>query len=297
MTYSIFDRLMPYFQIMRFNNWVKNILIFLPLLSSHNLETQYLINTIFIFFMFSLTASSMYIINDYFDYEKDLLNEAKKKRPIASGKISKINGLILFFLIQIFLLTILVLSDNLKLLAFLMFYNLMVYFYTIKFKFIKFLDVFILGLLFVYRVYIGAEFNSLEASIWIINFTFFFFVGLAFLKRHAELNSTFIEKKNLSKLRPYKKKDKQKISLFSFICITIATILLINYFSTSKIKLLYQNTIYLYAIPPVFFTYCFILFDKLIINKSIEDPINYCLKLKSSWIFFIFILILLILAK
>ena len=61
------------------NNWIKNIIIFLPLLSSHNLSQNILLETSFVFFIFSISASSMYIINDYLDFEKDLLNILKRK--------------------------------------------------------------------------------------------------------------------------------------------------------------------------------------------------------------------------
>ena len=87
----------------------------------------------------------MYIINDYLDFEKDLLNNSKKKRPIASGKISKNNALFFFLLLQFFLFFILLISNNIKLLYLLLIYNIAVLAYTIKFKRIKYVDVFFLG--------------------------------------------------------------------------------------------------------------------------------------------------------
>ena len=76
----------------------------------------------------------MYILNDYFDYEKDLLNNSKKKRPIASGKISKKNALVFFSFLQLLLLITLILVDNFKLLLFITFYNFVVLIYTLKLK-------------------------------------------------------------------------------------------------------------------------------------------------------------------
>ena len=75
----LFNIFIPYFQIIRINNWIKNIIIFLPLLSSHNLSQNILLETSFVFFTFCISASSMYIINDYLDFEKDLLNNLKEK--------------------------------------------------------------------------------------------------------------------------------------------------------------------------------------------------------------------------
>lgn len=288
--YLFFNIFVPYIQILRINNWTKNFLIFLPIFSSHNFSFDSLLNTLFIFIIFSIAASSMYIINDYFDYEKDLLNHSKKKRPIASGEISKRNALILFALLQIFLLTTLILADSLEFFLFIILYNLIVLIYTLYIKSFKYFDVTIIAILFLYRVFIGAKLNNLELSIWIVNFIFFLFFGLGLLKRYAELNSNFVDKKNLHKIRPYNLMDKENIGWLSILCLSISTILLTIYFSTDKISELYENKGILYIIPPIFFTYCLLIFDKMTINKSVEDPINYCIKLKTSWIFVLIIL-------
>lgn len=291
-----FNIFAPYIHIIRINNWIKNLLVFLPILSSHNFSSYSILYTLFIFIMLSVSASSMYIINDYFDYEKDLLNNSKKKRPIASGKISKKNALIFFLFLQLCIIIILAFSNNLKLLLFLLAYNFVVLIYTLKIKTLKFLDVTTLAFLFLYRVFLGAEFNNLEISIWILNFTFFLFLGLGFLKRYSELNSKFVEEKNLLKLRPYNKSEKKLISLLSIINISIATILLTIYLSTDKINILYEKKEYLYIIPPLFFVYCMMLYDRIITNQFVEDPISYCVKFKSSWIFMMIILSLFYLA-
>ena len=238
----------------------------------------------------------MYIINDYFDYEKDLLNHSKKKRPIASGEISKRNALILFTLLQTFLLTTLIVADSFNFLMFIIVYNFIVLTYTLYIKNFKFFDVITISILFLYRVFIGAKLNDLELSIWIVNFIFFLFLGLGLLKRYAELNSNFVEKKNLYKIRPYTLIDKEKIGWLSILCISISTVLLTIYFSTDKISELYENKSFLYIIPPIFFAYCLLIFDKMTINKSVEDPINYCIKQKTSWIFILIILTVVCLA-
>ena len=152
--YSFFNIFIPYIKILRINSWTKNFLIFLPIFSSHNFSFDNLLNTLFIFVIFSITASSMYIINDYFDYEKDLLNHSKKKRPIASGEISKRNALIYFTLLQIFLLTTLIVTDSLNFLMFIIVYNFFVLTYTLYIKNFKFFDVITISILFLYRVFI-----------------------------------------------------------------------------------------------------------------------------------------------
>ena len=297
MTTSILNFFHPYIKIMRLNNWIKNFLIFLPLLSSHSFEISYWKNSLLIFFVFSLYASSMYVLNDFFDYEKDLLNSSKKKRPLTSGELSKKNALVFFFFLQLLVSSYLIFIQMEKLLLFCMIYNITSFLYSIRFKNFKFFDVFILGSFFVYRVFIGAEHNGLDISIWIVNFIFFLFTGLAFLKRYAEINSDFVSEKNMLKVRPYQSSDRSNTSFLSLISISISIILLVIYFSTEKIEFLYKNTYFLYIIPPVFFTYTLLLYDKIVTARVVEDPINYCIKLKSTWFFMILIILLVFLAK
>ena len=99
------------------------------------------------------------------------------------------------------------------------------------------------------------------------------------------------------RVRPYQSSDRSNTSLLSLISISISIILLVIYFSTEKIEFLYKNTYFLYIIPPVFFTYTLLLYDKIVTARVVEDPINYCIKLKSTWFFMILIILLVFLAK
>ena len=78
-----------YFELIRVKHWVKNILIFIPMISSGLLNYNNIFITILSFFSFSFLTSFIYIINDIRDIEKDKLHPRKKKRPLPSGKISK----------------------------------------------------------------------------------------------------------------------------------------------------------------------------------------------------------------
>ena len=84
------------------------------------------------------------------------------------------------------------------------------------------------------------------------------------------------------KVRPYQSSDRGNISFLSLISISISIILLVIYFSTEKIELLYKSTYFLYIIPPFFYIH-FDSYDKIVTARVVEDPINYCIKLKSTW--------------
>ena len=91
-----------YITLIRPHHWVKNLLIFFPiLLSPYELASISIINSIYMFICFCLVASGVYIFNDIKDVNKDMLNTRTKNRPFAQGKIKKLTGYILsLFLIR-----------------------------------------------------------------------------------------------------------------------------------------------------------------------------------------------------
>ena len=82
-------------KVIRFRNWLKNILIFVPLVFGGILTRQSFEATLTAFASFSLVSSAVYIVNDLMDLENDRTHPVKCKRPIASGKISHGQGLFL----------------------------------------------------------------------------------------------------------------------------------------------------------------------------------------------------------
>lgn len=85
---------------MRIKHWIKNILIFFPLVFSGNLLVEEkLIKTIWGFMSFCLVSSAIYIVNDLRDVDSDRMHEVKKNRPLASGAVSKMQGIVLIVLL------------------------------------------------------------------------------------------------------------------------------------------------------------------------------------------------------
>ena len=81
---------MDHLKALRPHQWVKNVFVFAALIFSQNLlRFDLLMDTLLAFAAFSLTASSIYLLNDIMDYERDRLHPKKSKRPIASDKVSR----------------------------------------------------------------------------------------------------------------------------------------------------------------------------------------------------------------
>lgn len=160
-----------YIKLMRPQHYIKNFLIFFPLIFSgqfFNLEK--LASTLFAFLAFSFCASVVYIINDINDKEKDCLHEKKKNRPIASGSVSVKNAIIfaiLLFLISIFFEYLSV--SKIFHISFIYLFNYLFIniLYSLGLKNIPLIDIFILAMGFLIRVVFGASTLNIEVSNWL----------------------------------------------------------------------------------------------------------------------------------
>ncbi|MCO1602013.1 UbiA prenyltransferase family protein [Desulfosporosinus nitroreducens] len=175
---------------MRVHHYLKNFLIFLPLLFSGNLfQAEMLLNTMVGFIAFSLAASTIYIINDIRDVESDRLHEIKSKRPIASGAVSIRSAKVLALILVIMSLFLNYLAFGTRALAWIIiltyiFLNMM---YSLGLKNIPLLDISILVSGFLLRVIYGSAISSVIISNWlyltVISLSFYLALG----KRRNEI--------------------------------------------------------------------------------------------------------------
>jgi 4-hydroxybenzoate polyprenyltransferase/phosphoserine phosphatase len=173
---------------LRIHQWVKNLLIFVPLLASHRmLEMPLLLNGLVAFISFGFCASSVYILNDLLDITDDRRHPSKCNRPLASGSFPILHA---FFLIPAMLISAFALSLWFLPLLFsgmLAAYYILTIIYSLWIKRIVILDVIFLSILYTLRVVAGAAAMTLVATFWILTFCMFIFLSLAFVKRYAEL--------------------------------------------------------------------------------------------------------------
>lgn len=182
---------MKYIKLLRVKHYLKNILLFLPLVfSGLFFKGNNFWITIIGFVSFSIMASAIYIINDINDYEYDKLHEIKKHRAIASGEVSvKLAKIICIFLIFISLIITFVISKNILLSTiWITIYLVLNIFYSIKMKNIPIIDVSILTFGFVLRVLYGGSLTNISVSSWLLLtiLTASFYMSLG--KRRGELN-------------------------------------------------------------------------------------------------------------
>lgn len=240
-------KLFDFFGVLRVNQWYKNMLVFLPILFSHNLfGINSLVLTLIGFLSLCLISSTNYIINDIIDLKRDRFHPERRLRPLASGRIKVWFSVILAFiclLIGIFLAFIL---DNNFLYCIIALFGLSLA-YSLFLKKEAFIDVLVIGINFVIRASSGAYIIDVRISPWLIIGVFFLSLFLSIGKRHADL--VFLGKsagKYKEVLKVYSKENTTALMIVS------TTLLVITYafysFSSEFSLLIFTLPFALYVI-------------------------------------------------
>jgi 4-hydroxybenzoate polyprenyltransferase len=168
--------------------WVKNLLVFVPVLTSHNLLNIGMLRpTVFAFIAFSLCASSIYVLNDILDLEADRLHPRKKCRPFAAGVLSIPAGLLAAAMLIVAGIAAATIGASPATALTLTAYIGITTAYSLWLKRQPVIDVFVLAGLYVLRVWAGGIASGIELSSWLLGFALFLFLSLAFSKRYAEI--------------------------------------------------------------------------------------------------------------
>lgn len=194
----------------RAHQWLKNALIFLPVLAAQQFgDLGIVVRAVLAFVAFSLTASCVYVINDALDLREDRRHPRKRERPFASGRLplSWAPWLVTAMLAVAAALSIFVLPPLFS--AVLGGYLVLTFAYSLKLKGAALIDVFLLAALYTLRVIAGAAATGIGLSVWLLGFCMFFFLSLALVKRYAELHSLLSAESPSAKLpgRSYRAVD------------------------------------------------------------------------------------------
>ncbi len=176
-----------YVRLLRPKQWVKNLFVFAALVFSHHLfDWEFAKYSLIAFALFSATASTIYIVNDIVDRDRDRAHPKKKHRPIASGAISVPSAISMAILV----LGIIIPSTfglPFKFGMCLALYFVMNLSYSVFLKEVVLIDVFVIAIGFMLRVIGGAFVIGVPISSWLILTTMFLSLFLAVAKRRGEL--------------------------------------------------------------------------------------------------------------
>lgn len=177
--------LRPMLKAMRPHQWSKNVLLFLPLLASHDFGALWAVLLGFV--AFCMTASAVYVINDLVDLEADRAHPRKCRRPFAAGDLSALQGAGLAAGLLLAAVILGALTGNPLFLGVLATYLVLTFAYSLWLKRKLLVDVLTLAGLYTIRIVAGGAAASVVLSPWMLGFSMFLFLGLAAVKRQAEL--------------------------------------------------------------------------------------------------------------
>ena len=279
-------------RLFRPTQWVKNILIFAPILAAQSRDLNALLNNVFAFLIFCMIASAVYIINDTFDIQNDRNHPVKKQRPLACGSIHLSEGLALSGILLILGLTLSIWVD-IQLFWLMSLYLILNVLYSAALKKVRFVDLLFLTLFYLARILAGSITGNIDLTYVFLAFSGFLFVALGSLKRLGELALLSNAKTERVPGRGYKPTDAISILLIAAISSILSIAHLINYVSSVGVSKAYKNPGFLWGIVIILTGWIIRLIVLTNQGKS-QDPLMFVIEDKGSVVvaFFCFALML-----
>jgi 4-hydroxybenzoate polyprenyltransferase/phosphoserine phosphatase len=270
----------------RVRQWVKNLLVFVPLGLAHRfLEPQPVLATALGFLSFSLGASAVYVLNDLLDVEADRHHPRKRRRPFASGELPLQAGFVLVPLLgAASLAAALPLPPSFLLV--LGFYFVTTTLYSLFLKQVALLDVLVLAALFTTRILAGSTASETHVSEWLLAFSMFIFLSLAAVKRYAELlrlragggDETRVQR------RGYFTDDHELILQMGFTSGFMAVLVLALYISTDVVTELYSRPVLLWLVCPVLLFWVGRIWLLAHRGQVDDDPLMFAMRDWTTWV-------------
>lgn len=281
--------LKTYMKAMRVHQWAKNLLLFVPLVVSHKLSNLPLfVDAIIAFVAFGLCASATYLFNDILDLEADRKHHSKCHRAVASGAVSIVRGVIVFFGLMALGLGLAV-SLNGYFVAALAIYLVITILYSFKLKKLHTVDVVVLASLFTIRVVAGAAAILVSVSFWLLSFSMFMFLSLAIVKRVSELiRSAEVQdetQKQGSKIsgRGYYASDIVILQSLGCSAGFMAVLVMAFYINSRDVITLYRHPEVLWLICPIIGYWVMRVWVMTARGEMNEDPISFAISDQNSW--------------
>lgn len=264
-------------QAIRPHQWLKNLLIFVPLVLSHQLDQLELLFLAGIAFIsFCLCASSVYILNDLLDLKADRNHHSKSKRAFASGDLPIAIGFIagpLLFLSGF----IIALSLPASFQSVLLLYWLLTSLYSFYLKRVFIIDVLTLAVLYSIRIIAGAAAITVESTVWLLAFSFFLFLGLALVKRVTELLNVVADGNDEIEGRAYRAQHLTLLSRIGTVSSAAAILVFILYITAPETTVLYSQPLVLWLICPLLMYLLYRIWSFAHRRQLEEDPVLFAL--------------------
>lgn len=269
-------------KVLRVHQWLKNALLFVPLFAAHRVaDGEAWLALLLAFFAFSLCASSVYIANDLLDLESDRQHPRKCKRPFAAGAVPVWHGVLLApVLLAVSLLVAAQVSS--AFLAWLIAYFALTCLYSIKLKQLALIDCLTLAMLYTLRIVAGAAAVDMALSFWLLAFSVFLFMSLAFVKRFAELQVQLLHGKHKAHGRGYLTDDAPLVQMLGVAAGFSSVLVLALYLNSEDVLRLYKNPHWVWGNVPVLLFWISWVWLRAHRGKMHDDPLIFAVKDKAS---------------
>jgi len=277
--------LRDYLKAARIRQWLKNLLVFIPLILAHQVtEPELLAKAVTAFLAFGLCASSVYLLNDLLDLQSDRLHPSKRRRPFASGRVPLMWGIAAA---PILLLAgaALALTVSLEFLGVLAGYYLITLAYSLRLKRAAIIDVLVLASLYTLRIAAGAIAVNTTVSFWLLAFSMFIFLSLALAKRYSELVLLISEGRTDVSGRGYRACDAESIFQFGTTSAYMAVMVMALYINSPEVRDLYTHPQVIWLLCPLLLYLLSRVWLLARRQELDEDPLVFALEdRRSQWI-------------
>jgi 4-hydroxybenzoate polyprenyltransferase/phosphoglycolate phosphatase-like HAD superfamily hydrolase len=269
-------------RVLRIHQYLKNILLFVPLAAAHQIgNIESLLLLLLAFVSFSLCASSVYITNDLLDLDSDRQHPRKCHRPFTSGVVPISYGVMLapICLITSFALAILV---GANFFAWLLAYFIVTVAYSLRLKRYALIDCLTLAALYTLRIIAGAAAVAISLSFWLLAFSIFVFLSLAFVKRYAELQIQIAHGNMQAHGRGYHVEDAPLIQTLGITAGYASVLVLALYLHSEAVMVLYNTPQFIWGSIPLMLFWISWVWLKAHRGEMHDDPIVFAVRDKSS---------------
>ncbi|WP_298931431.1 UbiA family prenyltransferase [uncultured Ramlibacter sp.] len=271
-------------QAMRPHQWLKNLLLLLPLFTAHAYGNPVsVLQALLAFLAFSLAASGVYLLNDLSDIAADRHHPSKRMRPFAAGSLAIVHGWVAWpslLAAALALCWLLPPSFGLALGV----YVALTTAYSLRLKQIPVLDVLTLASLYTLRVVAGAAAIGVPLSFWLLAFSMFMFVSLAFMKRYSELEAIrSTSEPQALRGRGYKPTDFELVASLGSTAGQVAILVLALYIQDATTAALYAEPRFIWLACPLLLYWVSRAWLITHRGQMHDDPVIFALKDRPSW--------------
>ena len=238
---------LSYLKALRPHQWLKNALVFVPMLAAHQITADSFWQAFLAFIIFSLVASSVYILNDLLDLASDRAHPRKRNRPFAAGIVPIAHGT---WLAPLLLFAGLVIAFPLgrHFILVMLAYWVATTIYSLYIKQKIIIDIVTLAGLYTLRIVAGGVATGIPLSVWLLAFAIFIFFALASVKRQAELVDSVAADALQIQGRGYEAGDQPLVANMAIASGYVSVLVLALYVNSPDVLELYRNPAALWGI-------------------------------------------------